>query len=326
MANPMIQYNKRRLISSEYPREINLETTNFCNLRCISCPQRGEMTRKQGFIKMGLFKKIIGDSSGHVRNIQLHLFGEPLLHPDIIQQLRYAKSKKISLSIFTNGALLNEEISKALAKYAERVVISFNGTTKKTYEKIQVGSNFEKTMEKIKFFLSYVKQHGKCHVKLKFLQMKENEEEAKEFIKQWKKYRAKNIIINVVKEHNWAGQLSNLPPWQDKTNKRYPCYLLWKMMAIGWDGKVGLCCYDFNFPHIVGNLEKQSIKEIWNSPEYRKVREIHITGKFHKLNLCKNCTSWTLFPRKFPKSYIIKSSVYSSLYKPLNKILKTDIK
>jgi radical SAM protein with 4Fe4S-binding SPASM domain len=325
MANPMVQYNKRKIVSSSYPREINLETTNFCNLRCISCPQRGEMTRKKGFMKMDLFKKIINESSGNVRNIQLHLFGEPLLHPDIIPQLVYAKKKGIALSIFTNGALLNEKLSKALSKYAERVVISFNGATKETYEKIQKGSNFEKTMKQIAAFLSYVKKHKGCNVKLKFLQMGENEKEAKDFLKQWGHYRARNINVTVVKEHDWAGQLSNLPSWEEHLKKRYPCFLLWKAMAIGWNGDVGLCCYDFNFPYIVGNLNKQTIKEVWNGPEQRRIREIHLSGNTKKLSLCKNCTSWTLYPRKFSKRHILKSSVYTNFYGLINKIAKSNI-
>ena len=278
MKSPMTLYNRRETRSSVYPREINLETTNFCNLRCISCPQRGEMSRKKGFMEFNLFKKIIDQASGNVRNIQLHLFGEPLLHPDIVKQLKYAHEKKVNLGIFTNAALLTDEKAEALAEYADRVVISFNGATKKVYESIQVGSNFETTMSKIKKFLEIVNKKGKCLVKLKFLQMKENEREAKDFVSQWEKYKSKKVNVSVVKEHDWAGQLENLPEWQEQKRERYPCFLLWKMMAIGWDGRVGVCCYDFNFPIILGDLNKQTIKEVWNSEKYKKIREM-LQGK-----------------------------------------------
>lgn len=325
MTNPMRAYNQRALLSSKYPREINLETTNLCNLRCISCPQRGEMTRKRGFMKFDLFKKIIDEASGNVRNIQLHLFGEPLLHPDINKQLEYAYKKGINLGVFTNAGLLTKDKAEALAKYASRVIISFNGSTKKTYECIQVGSNFEQTSEKIKYFLNYVREHGRCRVKLKFLQMKENYDEAEGFLKEWKKYSGKGINVSVVKEHDWAGQLENLPSWKDGAQKRHPCFLLWKMMAIGWNGDVGVCCYDFNFPYILGNLNKQKIVDVWNGEKYRKLREIHTKGEFGKLSLCKNCTSWSLYPEKFGFKHIAKSSIYSRLYKVINKFSSFDV-
>jgi hypothetical protein len=52
-----------RLLGSNYkdspvPPSLQLEPTNFCNLRCVSCP-RDNMTREKGFMEFNLFKKII---------------------------------------------------------------------------------------------------------------------------------------------------------------------------------------------------------------------------------------------------------------------------
>ncbi|MCD5397809.1 SPASM domain-containing protein, partial [candidate division NPL-UPA2 bacterium] len=55
-------------------------------------------------------------------------------------------------------------------------------------------------------------------------------------------------------------------------------------------GEVSLCCLDYDGKEILGNLKNQTIKEIWQGPSLRKIRQKHLTGEFQKLGICRECS------------------------------------
>jgi hypothetical protein len=83
------------------------------------------------------------------------------------------------------------------------------------------------------------------------------------FFEEWRQIADK---IHVTDLHNWAGTL------HDRSDVRFPCYRLWLTFTVLWDGRVSLCCADFDGRHILGDLRTSSIADIWNSPAYRAVR------------------------------------------------------
>jgi radical SAM protein with 4Fe4S-binding SPASM domain len=60
-------------------------------------------------------------------------------------------------------------------------------------------------------------------------------------------------------------------------------------MVVYWDGKVGLCNHDWNNLTPMGNLNTQSIEEVWRGIEYRTVRLLHTNNKRHFVSTCKDC-------------------------------------
>jgi radical SAM protein with 4Fe4S-binding SPASM domain len=71
-----------------------------------------------------------------------------------------------------------------------------------------------------------------------------------------------------------------------------PCVSLFGTMIIHPDGKVPLCGIDYNTNIELGDMNKSSIKEIWNSEPYEKVRRLHSTGKRNDIDMCKGCNIW----------------------------------
>lgn len=56
-----------------------------------------------------------------------------------------------------------------------------------------------------------------------------------------------------------------------------------------YDGKVILCCDDYNKKMILGNINNSSIKEIWNSKQYENIRKMLYNGEYKKIPVCCNC-------------------------------------
>src|SRR3989338_7528633 len=100
--------NKSELCSNP-PIRVWIEPTNQCNLKCMSCANR--LIKERGFMKLTLFKKIIDQLLGYSFEVFLYMSGEPLMHPDIVEMINYAKNKRLFVNLSTNATLLNNELS-----------------------------------------------------------------------------------------------------------------------------------------------------------------------------------------------------------------------
>ncbi len=90
---------------------IFIELTNHCNFSCTFCPD-GIMTRKRRFMDVSLVYKLldeIEDKGLTNEPIQLHVMGEPLLHPQIFDIIAYVHKKNLQVRLFSNGALLDKK-------------------------------------------------------------------------------------------------------------------------------------------------------------------------------------------------------------------------
>lgn len=67
------------------------------------------------------------------------------------------------------------------------------------------------------------------------------------------------------------------------------CFALWRTAVITWDKRMVPCCFDKDANYHLGDLRKNSIKEIWKSESYQKFRLGVLTNR--KGNpMCNNCT------------------------------------
>lgn len=71
--------------------------------------------------------------------------------------------------------------------------------------------------------------------------------------------------------------------------KRTICYYALKKMCINYLGDVILCCSDYHYEVIYGNIMQTSLIDIWNNKKYRYFREMHASGNGKKLPVCKRC-------------------------------------
>src|SRR3989344_6615489 len=143
-----------------FPKFLHIEITNACNLDCVMCP-RHDMKRKVGFMPMELFKKIIDQvPKGSKIAISLNLFGESFLHPKLYEMIKYAKQSNVGeVHLNSNITIINEHKARAILESGIDVLaLSFEGTNKKTYEYLRIGSNFERVEENIKLILRIQKE------------------------------------------------------------------------------------------------------------------------------------------------------------------------
>lgn len=284
----VIDYIKRKPVCSGLPNEITIELTNNCNLRCIMCP-RNKMTRPRGYMNFDLFKKIIDQSYEYTELIDLDLFGESLTHPDLIQMIEYCKSRNLNTMVSTNLTPINDKMSEEIIKSGlDAIIFSLDGATKETYEKIRIGADYDQAVHNIETFLEKKRRLGSetPYTIVQMVYMKDTTKEAEAFINKWEKTSV-NVVrlkpfFTLDREKSYMSALSF-----DTTYA--PCIMLWRKLTVFWNGTVGPCCNDYDMGYVLGNLNFQSVNEIWNGRPMQELRKIHAKGDLKKVPLCRDC-------------------------------------
>lgn len=105
-----------------------LHVTQRCNLSCRGCYSDGPSRNAGGDASTEDMKTVVGNlAHAGVRNLVVS-GGEPLLRDDLDEILRYAKECGIeSVSVLTNGTLVEKDAVTRLAPFVDCISVSFDG-------------------------------------------------------------------------------------------------------------------------------------------------------------------------------------------------------
>jgi len=274
---------------------LNIEPTNDCNLSCMVCPRK-KSKRIVGYMDFGLFKKVIDDIKkiGSVVILNFHKDGESLLHPQIIDMIRYAKHSGVAeiIHMNTNALLLDLDMSKRLLDSGiDDITFSIDANTRETFRRLKGKDMLLQVENNIKSFVDLRRSLGldKPFVRSKIMEFELNREEVGSFMEKWK-----TIVdeVQITEVHDWSEAIRNVVTVKNPLD-RFPCIFLRYSLAINWDGSVSLCCVDWDCETFAGNVKDSSLKEIWLGNIMKGYRRTHIEGNFEKIPLCDKCKIWS---------------------------------
>lgn len=281
----------------KFPIHIDFETIFGCNLRCVMCThsKRESSRLRQGSMEFGLFKKIIDEGVEHnLSSVGLDQEGEPLLVQNLQDFISYAQAKGVQdIMINTNGLALDKKKTEELLNSGlTRIHFSLDAATKKTYDKIRIGSDFKKVMENVLYFCKRKKERKKelPVTRASLVRMKHNEREIGAFIKFW----TGRVDAIAIQEYN--------DPFPDNkggralysrnriVNKDFRCTQPWFRVVVLTDGTVLPCCpLGISLKMALGNANAVSIYDLWNSDSMRRLRNLHKNGRHADLKACRIC-------------------------------------
>ena len=275
------------------PVELIIEITSVCNLSCPMCPRPG-MVRGYDMMEVEMFRSIIEQIKNTVELVYLSGgLGDPTVHPDLGKFIKICTENNVRVGVSTNATLLRPSVIDALLSPGpDLLLLSLDGATKETHEKIRVGSNFERTMERIENFLAEkVKRNSRRpHTICQMIHMPINEQEAEKFQEKWKstpgvdEVRLKKFLHLQGAEYHPETDGTIVQPEKQKS-----CILPWRQLSISADGTVSICCRDLDFQQSIGHLNKSSIDEIWHGTVMNKNRELLATGRKCEIDACNGC-------------------------------------
>ena len=271
LPSPLYKLFAQSFIDTEFPRHIFIETCASCNLSCSYCPRE----KRNENMDFELFKNIIDECSEYgPRSFSLHLFGEPLLYPHIIDAINYIKSrnKRHTILLTTNGTVLNKFAKRLLGCGVDRLIWSWRKLD------VPFSSDTIEVMRKI----------GMVRILI--------EETPEEEVVKWSKFPR----VEIKHLHNYGGDI-DLSKWGyiKKQDKRYPCYHLWLAPAIRWNGDMVFCCNvsKHTVYSTLGNVLQHKISDMWKSDQLNEVRNDHKQGVYK--DACRSCDSWKAYPSIF---------------------------
>ncbi|KPA15162.1 radical SAM domain protein [Candidatus Magnetomorum sp. HK-1] len=282
----------------DFPLHLDIELSGICNLNCEFCFQNNLIKKPLGFMNFDLFKKIIDEGAlKGLCSVKLQVRGESFLHPNIFDAIKYAKKNRVlDLQITTNATMLNETFnSKIINSGLDGIIFSVDKQHKNSYNnKIATANNYSSIEKLVKKFLEV---REKLRSKKPWVRLQTSIEETdiasinknKEYIKT-KFPQTDLIVINRIQ--NYKDDEDTYPELQ-KNYRLLPCNFLMQRIAIFWNGDVTTCCMDYNNRLKLGNINKQSIQEIWLSEKMQKARELHFEGNRFKMPICKHCHACT---------------------------------
>lgn len=131
------------------PDLILVEPTNHCNLRCIMCGAAQFPPRPRGFMSFDLYKNLIDQIKVPI-TVSHFGVGEPLLHRDIVEMIRYSSKKGMATILITNGMLLTPEISDSLFQAGlGRLGISVDAARGETFSRIRPGGKLQTVFDNV---------------------------------------------------------------------------------------------------------------------------------------------------------------------------------
>ena len=281
----------------EYEQVISFETTLSCNARCVFCAHHNWVMT--GTMTMELFKKIIDDC--HDRGIKLinfGVYGELLTDKFLFERIKYLRKYDMTYSFFTNTSLLKPETTDKLLEMGGLASVNFsiNGFSKEVYEETMVGLKRDITYKNAFYFLEK-KEKLKLDdltVHISAVRTKLNKKDFKDFFKFWKKQKGVFMVWSLElmdrMGDEYDGKIGKLGPMDNKHNWLSPCRLLWGPLTVFYDGRVSPCCKDDDKRElIIGDLNKQTLKEILDGEVLRNLRNLHLSDKRKSHSICGKC-------------------------------------
>jgi len=276
------------------PEIVQIESTNICNAKCVFCP-RDDMHRRQGIMSVDLFRKIVDECVElGITHVRMHNYGEAFIDKKLVEKVRYAKQQGIKeVGMISNGSLITDQIARGMIDAGlDAINISVDASGKEVFESTRIGLKYDKVIGNIERLVRLRAESGKRRPKLILSFVRQNNSaDEQAFIEHWRAIADK---IHVTDLHNWAGTLNK------ESDVNYPCYRPWLTFTVLWDGRVSLCCADFDGKIILGDLNTHSIAEIWNAEAYRDVRRQHLESGGP--DICRACD----LPRKDSPLWITK--------------------
>lgn len=310
------------LVPLTTPVSAHIDISSVCNYKCSFCFQadlEGMKTvgLKRGFMPIELFRKICDDLRAFpekVKKIKIGNHGEPTLHPEVVDAVDYARRNGNAeiIEMFTNGSKLSPNLNKGLVDAGlQRINISLEGLSDERYFQVAgVRQNFNEIVDGVRDLYArktaakselqiYVKIADHAHALRKdsreIFVLSEEERQfffntfsshcdeifVEKVVPQWSETQLEKQ--NSVEETGMYGQ--KISQWKEA------CPFIYMYMHFNCDGTVSPCTLDWPRKVVVGNVNKQSVLDIWTGEALRELQIAMLKGQRKCIDFCAGCSA-----------------------------------
>lgn len=262
--------------------EVRIENTSKCNAACIMCP-REKLTRPQVTMCWGRFVFLLDQCVKlGAKVVSIFGYGEPLLDRDVAQKVESATAMGLETHITTNASLLGWNMANDLLDAGlKNIRFSIHATVPVKYNAVHKNLDWLWVWRNFANFVKLNDSRGHpCTVHLTAMPM--HGESVEEIRQTWEKYVD---YLEIWRPHNWTdGRKYRAVSLRKKTCGR-PFN---GPIQITADGKMIVCCFDYNANMVIGDTDYATIEQILTGNYLEIIKLAHKTG-WHEGFLCLTC-------------------------------------
>jgi MoaA/NifB/PqqE/SkfB family radical SAM enzyme len=273
-------------------------------LKCPECPTGNDLLRREkGDMKFSDFILITNQIASHTMYLSFFVQGEPFLNKDLPKMISYASDASIYTSLSTNGHFINQQVAEDIVKARLRkIIFSVDGATQESYQKYRKNGQLNKVIDGIKTLIDVKKHFGKKYplIVIQFIVFRSNEHELDDIRKLAHNLKVDNLEIKTA-QHSLPDFSNNLITTRERYSryKQYDgklilknnpsaCSRIWTTSVITWNKLLIPCCYDKDANYTMGDLEKHSLKSLWESNNFTQFRK-KVLAEIDTIEICNNC-------------------------------------
>jgi radical SAM protein with 4Fe4S-binding SPASM domain len=260
-------------------------------------------------LQTDLFSDILEQIYRDLIYINFYFQGEPYLNKDFLKMVKMAHQKKIYTSTSTNAHFLSaENCAETVDSGLNRLIISVDGAKQESYEKYRIGGQLTKVINGIKELIRWKRRLKSEYpfIELQFIIFRHNEDEIADIKELARELGVDKLSLKTAQiyDHTHGSDLipekSEYSRYEIKGSGRFQirnhlfnhCWKMWHSCVITWDGKVVPCCFDKDAAHVLGDLKKDSFRDIWYGDDYQRFRQKILQGR-REIDICTNCSEGT---------------------------------
>lgn len=279
-----------------FPMMCVLSFVYICNAKCPNCPYTNSTIRDDYKDRLLMseetFKKIADECGPHNAWIRISGGGEPMLHPQVVELMEYAKKKGAKIGLITNGSKFTEEsIRRLLEAQVDMIEFSVDASDPETYNRVRAGLNWDVLLSNVK---KMIDMRNKLGSKTKIIASGVNQQgvDIDAVATFWEPMvdnfqKRKYLTWGINDPEKSADASPYLPP-----EEKIPCPFIFERLNIDSRGKVMVCGFDIAAKTDMGNIHDKSIHEIWHGEAFDFYRQKHLNRQADDIEMCRNCPDW----------------------------------
>lgn len=281
--------------AKEFPMMLVLSFVYVCNAKCPNCPYNNSDIRTRykdmPLMPEHIFKRIADECAEYKAYVRISGGGEPMLHPQAVELMVYAKEQGARIGLITNGSRFNEDsLTSLIGAGVDAIEFSADAPDEETYNIVRPGLDWNRLNHNVRLALK-IRQRLQAETRIIVSVINQegvNVQAAEEY---WSgivdKVQVRKYLTWGYTQDKSADSTPYLPP-----EERIPCPWLFERFNIDSRGDVTLCGEDIAFREKFANVMEASIKDIWHGPEFTYFREKHLSGRGHDIAICRRCPDW----------------------------------
>jgi radical SAM protein with 4Fe4S-binding SPASM domain len=297
------KYNNAPGLKLTKPVDLSLELASNCSLRCHYCyhSDQKNLPFEKRFMDFDLAKSLI-EQGAHlgVHSIKYNGRGESTLHPRFRDLTWlgafYAKQmgggtyidRITNSNFYFKNPKTRPDIFDGLCNQT-KVKVSFDSFIPSVFEYQRTGSEFEVVYDAVDKFYNYPYRKN-TELVIQAVRTKLNKDEDIEFEVK-RRWPSATLSIRDMVGGRVDKDLSDVENVTREDRPRQTCIQAHARCIVHSDGKVAPCCPAYKGDLIIGDANKQTLDEIFNSILAKTLRIDLKTGRAFDMDPCKTCSS-----------------------------------